>query len=114
MINQKPEIYKTLKSLGYPVAQQSDNVFNTLPALTYYISSDKVAVDLNADLTSQTTSVSIDIWANTSVEASRILGELELAMRKKHWRLANSLDLPNPDKTIYHTNATFERLIGVI
>lgn len=112
MKNVKLEVYNILRTTGYAVLQQSQNTAITPPLITYYLLNMSVDMDLSGELASQDVSVSVDIWANTSTEASKILAKTEEAMRKGYWRMTNSLDVPNPDKTIYHMNATFTKIVA--
>lgn len=114
MENRKKEIIKIIKSnASLPeITQQSQNIFNELPALTFYISNQRTTQDLTGQIVRQITEATIDIWADTSTEASEILTQLERTMREHRWILTFSADIPNPDQTIYHIATRFERIAG--
>ena len=116
MENRKKEIVRIIKANAElpELSQQSQNIFEVLPALTFYISNQKTAQDLSGQIVQQETEVTIDIWANTSTEASEILRKLEATLRAEKWKLVFSADVPNPDKTIFHTTTRFEKVAGVI
>lgn len=107
LFNPKPEIFSKLNELGYPVTQSSQNVFNEVPAITFRIDGNDTEYYLENDIATQAVTVTIDIWTNDSVTASRILGEVEAKMREIKYRLNTSLDVPSPQGALYHINATF-------
>ena len=110
LTNPKPEIYTALASLGYVASQSSQNVFNSLPAITYKIIGNETRYTLDNQIMIQEISVGIDIWTEDSVTASRILGEVESEMRSINYRLQTSLDVPSPKGSLYHISATFKGL----
>ena len=110
MYNPKPEIYNTLKALGYYCRQGAQAVFaeDQVPAITFRIDDNSIdQIDHDLDIASQTISVIVDIYANDSVTTSRILGEVEEAMRGIHYRMPYSSDIPAPAEALCHTNARF-------
>ena len=80
MYQPKEEIYKVLKSLGYACQQGSQAIF---------------------------TEVVVDIFTNKSTDLSRILSEVEAKMRTINYRLVHSVDVPNPEGTLFHSNCRF-------
>lgn len=107
LYNPKPEIFKALKELGYPVTQGSQAVFNSVPAITFRINGNTTDYYLENDIASQEITATIDIWADDSITASKLLAKVEAKMRTLKYRLNNSLDVPSPEGALYHINATF-------
>ena len=107
LYNPKPEIFKKLSELDYPVTQSSQNIFNTVPAITYSIQGNSADYDLDNEIASQSILVSVDIWTDDSKTASSILAQVEAKMRELLYRLNTSLDVPSPEGALYHINATF-------
>ena len=107
----KADIFNWLSTLGYTVLQEYDNEFNTLPVLTFYAADNSVNLDLDNEITHQEISIVIDIWADDSTTASRILSETEALLRSKKYRLEFSADVPNPDESLHHINTRFSTII---
>jgi len=107
MFNPKTEIVSKLGELGYPVTRSTNNVFNTVPAITYRIDGNAADYDLDNEIAHQDIRVTVDIWADDSVTASSILVQAEAKMRELKYRLENSLDVDAPEGALYHINATF-------
>jgi len=108
MFNPKPEIYQKLSEIeNVSVSQSSQNVFKEVPAITYRIDSNDADYYLENEIASQEIRCTIDIFADDSVTASRLLVQVEAKMRELKYRLNNSLDAPSPEGALYHINATF-------
>ena len=107
LYNPKPEIYSVLSELGYYVAQSSQNTFPTVPAITYKISGNSPEYCLDKELAKQDVTVTLDIWTNDTETGSQILAEAEAKMMSIDYRLKTSLDVPAPQGTLAHINATF-------
>ncbi len=107
LFNPKPEIFSKLSELNYPVMQSSQNKFAEVPTITFRIDSNETDYYLENEIASQQVLVTIDIWTNDSVTASKILAQVEAKMRELKYRLNNSLDVPSPEGALYHINATF-------
>lgn len=107
----KSDIYNILRELGYPITQTSQNIFNELPTLTFEILDNNISLFLDNSIGYQEIIVQIDIWSESSVEASEILSNLENAMRKNQYQLIFSGDIPNMDKTIFHISTKFKKLV---
>ena len=108
MFNPKTEIYSKLCEIeGVNVSQSSNNIFNKVPAVTYRIEGNEADYYLGNEIASQNIRCSIDIFADDSVTASRLLVQVEAKMRELKYRLTNSLDVPTPEGALYHINATF-------
>lgn len=108
MFNPKTEVYDILKSLGCDCSQSGQNIFNKFPAITYRIDNNSVNLDLDNEITHQEILVTVDIWAEQSIQVSEILAQVEAKMRQKFYRLSGSMDVPNPDNSIHHTVCRFQ------
>lgn len=110
MMIPKKEVKQILDSLDYGQAlQSSSNVFNQLPCLTFRIENNTINVDLKSVILYQDIKVVVDIWARSSVKASEMLQDVELAMRKRGYLLEFSADVPNTDASIYHISTRFHK-----
>ncbi|MDO4271543.1 MAG: hypothetical protein Q4C83_00975 [Candidatus Saccharibacteria bacterium] len=111
MFNPKQEIYKKLSEIkDAAVSQSSQNIFNEVPAITYRIDGNGANYDLDNEIAYQDVRVSIDIFTDDSVTASKLLAQVEAKMREMKYRLDTSLDVPSPKGALYHINATFNGL----
>jgi hypothetical protein len=110
MFAPKSEIYETLNSLGYYCLQGSQAVFSDgeVPAITFRIDNNSVDLTLDNQISNQNITATVDIWADDSPTTSRILGEVEAAMRSIGYRMSYSADVPNPPNTLCHTNCRFD------
>jgi hypothetical protein len=110
MFNPKPEIYQTLNALGYYCRQGAQATFadSQVPAITFRIEDNNVEqIDHDLEIARQSITVTVDIFADDSVATSRILNEVEEAMRGIHYRMSHSSDIPAPAEALCHTNARF-------
>ena len=108
MHNPKPDIYAKLCEIeDVAVSQSSNNIFNSVPAITYRIDGNSADYDLSNEIAAQQILCTIDIFANDSKTASRLLAQVEAKMRELKYRLNNSLDVPSPEGALYHINVTF-------
>jgi hypothetical protein len=108
MYNPKREIYSKLCEInGIAVSQSSQNVFNSVPAVTYRIEGNAAEYYLENEIASQRIYCVIDIWTDESTTASTLLAQVEAKMRELKYRLNNALDVPSPEGALYHINATF-------
>lgn len=103
----KADILKALESLGYTIANPSQNVFNTLPVITFEVTDNNVELCLDNSICYQNISIKIDIWADGSEKASKILSEVEKVMRSLKYRLVFSADVTNIDKRVSHITTRF-------
>jgi len=106
----KTIVYDALKTLNADVSQASSNIFNDLPAVTYMITNNIPNYDFDKDINLQDLEVTIDIYANSSTDATNLLKAAELNLRSIDLFLNFVTDLPNTDG-LYHTNARFVGLI---
>ncbi len=102
----KEDIYNILKSLDYYVSQIQPDTFNELPAIIFYVSDNSVDLDLSNEIINQSIEVIIDIWAEDSVTASKVLNEVESIMRENLYKLSFSADIPNIGN-VFHINTRF-------
>lgn len=102
----KSDIYKSLKTLNYFVSQTQPPVFNDLPAIIFRIGNNAIDVDLDNIIISQDVEIIIDIWAEDSVTASKVLSQVEEIMRKNGYNMSFSNDVPNSGN-LFHINNRF-------
>lgn len=114
MDSPKIQIYDALNAGVGAVAsimqQHANNVFTTLPVVSYYIANNSVTRDLENSIGSQNVDVTIDIWSETSAQGQDILYLTESAMSSiagKNYRMDFSADVPNPNNEIYHITCRF-------
>lgn len=110
----KADIYNTLVALksqqgfsGLEVYQTQPEIFNSLPAITFYVGNNAVESDLANDIQYQDITIIIDIWGRTSSECSNILSIVENTMRANLYSLDYSADVPNADDNVKHINCRF-------
>lgn len=107
----KEDIYKLLKNnTTYFVSQTQPSTFSEFPAVTFRVGNNNVNVDLDNEIISQDVEIIIDIWAETSVTASKALMDIEKLMRSEFYSMTFSEDIPNPGN-IYHINSRFTKSI---
>jgi len=107
----KAEIFSALAALGYECRQGSQAVFANPPAITFYVANNSVDLDLDNEISSQEVTVVVDIFADDSPTASRILSEVEIAMRNLGYRLSFSADVPSPEGALYHITTRFDGVL---
>lgn len=105
----KSEIYEALKALGYYCLQGAQATFNDdqIPAITLRIDNNSINLDLDNDISSQDITVTVDIWADDSNTASKILSQAEEAMRAVGYRMTYSADIPSPKGALFHIQCRF-------
>ena len=106
----KSDIYNSLKSLDYYVSQTQPPVFNKLPAIIFKVGNNSITTDLDNNILSQDLEVQVDIWAEDSVTASKVLSEVEEIMRKEYYNMSFSNDVPNISN-LYHIVSRFNKVI---
>ncbi len=102
----KSDIYNSLKTLNYFVAQTQPPTFNDLPAIIFNVGNNAIDVDLDNTIISQDIEIIIDIWAEDSVTASNVLSQVEEIMRQLGYKMSFSSDIPNIGN-LYHINCRF-------
>lgn len=108
MYTPKEDIYNALLETGVHVIQGSESAFSKVPAITFNVSDNATELDLGNDISSQTIVVTVDIWTDTSMEASALLRASEEIMRGIGYRLSYSADVPKPESALHHINCRFE------
>lgn len=106
----KSDIYNSLKKLNYYVSQSQPSTFNELPAIIFKIGNNSINYDLDNNISYQDIEVILDIWAEDSVTASKVLSEVEQTMRLQNYRMSFSSDVPNIGN-LYHINNRFKKII---
>lgn len=106
----KSDIFKGLKSLNYYVSQSQPSTFNELPAIIFSVGNNSINYDLDNNISTQDLEVILDIWAEDSVTASKVLSEVEKTMRLQNYRMSFSSDIPNMGN-LYHINCRFQKVM---
>ena len=109
MFTPKAQLQKILSSLGYYCHQGAQASFadSEVPAITFRVDNNSTNLDLDNEISSQDISVVVDIWADDSVTASKVLSEAQEAMRKNNYRLTYSADVSQPKGCLFHINCRF-------
>lgn len=108
MYNPKQDIYTALQEAGAVVLQGSQEVFTKTPAITFSVSDNSIELDLNNEIASQELTIILDIWTESSMEASELQAKTEEIMRSLGYRLSYSADVPRPEGALHHINCRFE------
>lgn len=106
----KKDIYNNLKELGYFVSQTQPSVFTDLPAIVFRVGNNSIETDLDNNIISQRIEIIVDIWAESSVEASKVLSEVEAKLRQNFWNMSYCADIPNTGN-LYHETLRFEKIM---
>lgn len=106
----KKDIKETLDTLEVSVFQENQAVFNELPAITFKVTNNDVDLFLDNTISHQNIEVQIDIWAESSVEASSLLSRVEEKMRNDLYHMNYSADVPNTGN-IFHIVSRFNKSI---
>ena len=104
----KKEIYNLLSQLNCGVSQTEPEVFNELPYVNFSVIDNNVKLFLDNTIAYQEVDAQIDIWANTSVEASDLLSQIEEIMRENFYIMTFSSDIPHPGN-IFHIVTRFSK-----
>ena len=104
------DVYNSLKELNYYVSQTQPATFNELPAIVFNVGNNSIDVDLDNNIVSQDLEIVIDIWAEDSVTASKVLSQVEEIMRKNLYKMSYSNDVPN-NGNLYHVYCRFTKII---
>lgn len=106
----KSDVYKSLKQLNYYVSQTQPATFNELPAIIFSVGNNALDYDLDNNIISQDLEIVIDIWAEDSVTASKVLSQVEEIMRKNLYKMSYSNDVPN-NGNLYHILSRFTKIV---
>ena len=104
----KEDIFKKLQETGVTVLQSAQETYPNPPAITFSISDNATELDLENEISSQSIIAIVDIWTDTSMEASALLNASEILMRELGYRLTYSADVPRPEGALHHINCRFE------
>lgn len=105
----KTDIYNSLKQLNYYVSQTRPSEFTELPAIIFSVGNNSINTDLDNNILSQGIEIIVDIWAEDSVTASKVLSQVENIMRINLYNMSFSSDVPNSGN-LYHINNRFTKL----
>lgn len=106
----KSDVYNSLKELKYYVSQTQPATFNDLPAIIFSVGNNALDYDLDNNIISQNLEIVIDIWAEDSVTASKVLFQVEEIMRKNLYKMSYSNDVPN-NGNLYHILTRFIKIV---
>lgn len=106
----KSDIYKSLKKLNYYVSQTQPSTFNNLPAIIFKVGNNSINPDLDNQILSQDLEIIIDIWADDSVMASKVLSQVEKVMRLNLYNMSYSNDVPNSGN-LFHIYNRFTKIV---
>lgn len=106
----KSDIYNSLKQLNYYVSQTQPATFNDLPAIIFSVGNNAINYDLDNNILSQDLEIIVDIWAEDSVTASKVLSQVEEIMRKNLYNMSYSNDVPN-DGNLFHILNRFTKIV---
>lgn len=110
MYTPKSDIYSSLKKLDYYVSQTQPPTFNELPAIIFNVGNNTLNYDLDNNIISQDLEIIVDIWAEDSVTASKVLSQVEEIMRLNLYKMSYSNDVPN-NRNLYHISNRFTKLV---
>lgn len=106
----KSDIYESLKKLNYYVSQTQPATFNELPAIIFSVGNNSINTDLDNNILSQDLEIIIDVWAEDSVTASKVLSQVEETMRLNQYTMSCSNDIPNSGN-LFHIYNRFTKII---
>lgn len=106
----KSDIYESLKKLNYYVSQTQPATFNELPAIIFGVGNNSINTDLDNNILSQDLEIIIDVWAEDSVTASKVLSQVEETMRLNQYTMSYSNDVPNSGN-LFHIYNRFTKII---
>lgn len=106
----KSDIYSSLKKLDYYVSQTQPPIFNELPAIIFNVGNNTLNYDLDNNIISQDLEIIVDIWAEDSVTASKVLSQVEEIMRLNLYKMSFSNDVSN-NGNLYHISNRFTKLV---
>lgn len=111
MFKPKEEVYKILSELPYWVSQREPEKVVELPSIIFKCANNTVNPDLDNEILTQDLTIIIDIYAQMSSEATKVLEEVESKMRENLYRMTFSSDEVPSRKGISRINARFEKTI---
>lgn len=96
---------------GASVSQGDQTVFNDLPAVTFIVLNNVPQYDLGDTILKQDAIVKVDIWGETSTQASATLVAAEAAMRSAGYHLSYTQDVPNQTENLFHITTRFTSVL---
>lgn len=105
----KSDVYNSLKQLNYYVSQTQPSEFTDLPAIIFSVGNNSINADLDNNILSQDIEIIVDIWAEDSVTASKVLSQVESIMRLNLYNMSFSNDVPNSGN-LYHIYCRFSKI----
>lgn len=106
----KSDVYNSLKQLNYYVSQTQPATFNDLPAIIFSVGNNALDYDLDNNIISQDLEIVVDIWAEDSVTASKVLSQVEEKMRLNLYKMSYSNDVPN-NGNLFHILSRFTKIV---
>lgn len=106
----KSDVNNSLKQLNYYISQTQPATFNDLPAIMFKVGNNSINTDLDNNILSQELEIGIDIWAEDSVTASKVLSQVEETMRLNQYTMTFSQDVPNTGN-LFHIVTRFTKTI---
>lgn len=106
----KSDVYNSLKQLNYYVSQTQPATFNELPAIIFSVGNNALDYDLDNNIISQDLEIVIDVWAEDSVTASKVLSQVEEKMRLNLYKMSYSNDVPN-NGNLFHILSRFTKIV---
>lgn len=106
----KSDVYNILKQLNYYVSQTQPATFNDLPAIIFSVGNNALNYDLDNNILSQDLEIVIDVWAEDSVTASKVLSQVEEKMRLNLYKMSYSNDVPN-NGNLFHILSRFTKIV---
>ena len=103
----KEDIFNKLQETGVTVLQAAQETYPNPPAITFSISDNATELDLDNEISSQSIIAVVDIWTDTSMEASALLNASEILMRELGYKMTYSADVPRPEGALHHINCRF-------
>jgi hypothetical protein len=108
MIDVNLVLNSELKELPYPSAFYYPSEKAKLPCISYYGLHDEKSFSSDNNGGFQESYVSVDVWAKTPAQCSKIAIEVEELLSQKGWVRENMRDIA-PEGGVYHKNMRFVR-----
>ena len=106
----KADVFRALSVLPYTIIQTNQSVFSDLPAVTFHVGDNRPRLTLENEIAYQDIIVHVDIWAEDSLTASRMVSEIETIMRTElYYQIEFCADIPNPDSSVFHISTRFRK-----
>lgn len=96
---------------GVSVSQGDQTVFNELPAVTFIVLNNVPEYDLDDQILKQDAIIKVDIWGETSTQASETLAAAEATLRSAGYHLSYTQDVPNGTENLFHITTRFNSVV---